>query len=232
MTALPGGLLPETTVATAATLSIASFNVENLDPGDTPDKFRRLAEQIVQNLKTPDILGLMEPLLEHGAGVGENPEDRGLLLSGFVPAVRARLDPGDEVVGIVRRLASHRDVDRAGGGEGENVEDGMRRLRVPGPQQVPARALDLDLPARAASGSTFVERQQGDHLAASDNLELIDGDDRSQRGAQLEPMRAQADRLAEDFGDCGRRSRVAGAFTGGRVRMVGELRHRRMGMLY
>jgi hypothetical protein len=39
--------MPETTAdATAIQLSVASFNVENLDPQDALDKFRRLAEQI------------------------------------------------------------------------------------------------------------------------------------------------------------------------------------------
>jgi predicted extracellular nuclease len=47
LTPTPGGLMPETTAdATAIQLSVASFNMENLDPQDALDKFRRLAEQI------------------------------------------------------------------------------------------------------------------------------------------------------------------------------------------
>jgi uncharacterized protein len=40
-------------------LTIAAFNVENLDPGDG-NRFDRIANLIVNNLKSPDILGLTE----------------------------------------------------------------------------------------------------------------------------------------------------------------------------
>lgn len=45
-------------VGTADQLTVASFNVENLDPSD--DRFATLANLIVNNLKSPDILGLQE----------------------------------------------------------------------------------------------------------------------------------------------------------------------------
>ena len=41
-------------------LAVATFNVENLDPGDPQTKFDRLAGQIVTNLRAPDILALEE----------------------------------------------------------------------------------------------------------------------------------------------------------------------------
>ncbi|HUR32319.1 MAG TPA: PxKF domain-containing protein [Vicinamibacterales bacterium] len=56
-----GGLQPETTVAPAADqLAVATFNVENLAPGDPPAKFARLAALIVNNLKAPDVLAIEE----------------------------------------------------------------------------------------------------------------------------------------------------------------------------
>lgn len=57
----PGGLQREVTEAAAPNqLAVATFNVENLDPTDPSSKFSRLAEQIVHNLKAPDVLALEE----------------------------------------------------------------------------------------------------------------------------------------------------------------------------
>ncbi|HVK22665.1 MAG TPA: hypothetical protein VM677_14995, partial [Actinokineospora sp.] len=54
-----GGLAPESTVATpAGQLSVATYNVENLDPADTT--FAGHASAIVNNLKSPGILVLEE----------------------------------------------------------------------------------------------------------------------------------------------------------------------------
>lgn len=63
-----GGLQKESTnlVATANQLTVASFNVENLDPSDG-DRFDALAAQIVNNLKNPDIIGLQEVQDNDGA---------------------------------------------------------------------------------------------------------------------------------------------------------------------
>ncbi len=57
-----GGVSQETasTVTDPDTLSVASFNLENLDPGDPQAKFDELAAQIVDHLKSPDLLGLQE----------------------------------------------------------------------------------------------------------------------------------------------------------------------------
>ncbi len=41
-------------------LAVATYNVENLDPGDDQAKFDRLAEGIVRNLASPDIVALEE----------------------------------------------------------------------------------------------------------------------------------------------------------------------------
>jgi predicted extracellular nuclease len=55
------GLVPETTADDGPRdLSVATFNVENLSPLDTDAKVERLATQIVQNLKVPDIIAVQE----------------------------------------------------------------------------------------------------------------------------------------------------------------------------
>ena len=65
----PGNLAPETTnlVSSIDRLTIATFNVENLDPNDADGdrdiadgKFNAIAAQIVNNLRSPDIIGLQE----------------------------------------------------------------------------------------------------------------------------------------------------------------------------
>jgi len=55
------GLSKETTTAAGLNeLSIATFNVENLDPGDDTTKFSTLASLIVTNLRAPDIIAVEE----------------------------------------------------------------------------------------------------------------------------------------------------------------------------
>src|SRR4051794_620166 len=56
-----GGLQRETTAAPGKhQLAIASFNVENLDPTDSPTKFQRLAAILVNNLQAPDLVAVEE----------------------------------------------------------------------------------------------------------------------------------------------------------------------------
>ncbi|WP_017326055.1 endonuclease/exonuclease/phosphatase family protein [Synechococcus sp. PCC 7336] len=68
-TATPVTLTPETTtlVGGADQLTIASYNVENLDPGDGT-RFDAIAAQIVNNLNSPDIIGLQEVQDNDGPG--------------------------------------------------------------------------------------------------------------------------------------------------------------------
>nr|WP_295370480.1 cadherin domain-containing protein [uncultured Sphingosinicella sp.] len=51
-------------------LTIASFNVENLDPTDSAAKFDLLAQNIVYSLKAPDIIAVQEIQDADGAGNG------------------------------------------------------------------------------------------------------------------------------------------------------------------
>ncbi|PHM11399.1 choice-of-anchor I family protein [Nostoc sp. 'Peltigera malacea cyanobiont' DB3992] len=53
--------------STTNQLAIATYNVENLDPGDDPTKFNNLANRIVNNLKSPDIISLEEIQDNNGA---------------------------------------------------------------------------------------------------------------------------------------------------------------------
>ena len=63
-----GSLAPEVTAApSAGTLAVATFNVENLDPGDAQAQFDGLAGQVVTNLRSPDLIALEEVQDNNGA---------------------------------------------------------------------------------------------------------------------------------------------------------------------
>jgi uncharacterized repeat protein (TIGR01451 family) len=98
---IPGGLAPETTAIspTADQLSIATFNVENLDPSD--DRFDDLADQIVNHLNNPDIIALEEVQDNSGAaddGVVSASQTYTMLITaiddiGGAPYAYAQIDP-------------------------------------------------------------------------------------------------------------------------------------------
>jgi uncharacterized protein len=154
VTTLTGGLIPETTAATATDqLSVASFNVENLDPQDAPDKFRRLAEQIVHNLKSPDILGLMEVQDNNGA-VNDGVVDANVTFNRLISAIPAAGGPGYQ-------FRSIDPVDDQDGGEpGGNIRVGFLFN--------PARVTFVDRPGGSStSTTTVVGGAQGPALSAS-----------------------------------------------------------------
>ena len=65
---IPGPLTKETTVVpTVNELTVATFNVENLDPGDGAAKFDALAALIVNNMKSPDLIAVEEVQDNNGA---------------------------------------------------------------------------------------------------------------------------------------------------------------------
>jgi uncharacterized protein len=107
-TVAAGNLQRETTSAAGDDeVAVATFNVENLSPVDSPTKFARLAGQIVHNLAAPDILALEE--IQDNSG----PTDDGTVASDRTvaqlvsaisaaggPAYQARwIDPQDKTDG-------------------------------------------------------------------------------------------------------------------------------------
>lgn len=65
---LPGLLTKETTaVPTVNELTVATFNVQNLDPGDGAAQFNTLASLIVNNMKSPDLIAVEEVQDNNGA---------------------------------------------------------------------------------------------------------------------------------------------------------------------
>ncbi|MFB8349782.1 endonuclease/exonuclease/phosphatase family protein [Streptomyces niveus] len=103
-----GGLKPEVAKkGKSDELSVATYNVENLDPTDAQAKFDRLAEGVVKNLATPDIVSLEEIQDNNGAkDDGTVAADR--TLAQFVAAIQAAggpaydwrsVDPADKTDG-------------------------------------------------------------------------------------------------------------------------------------
>jgi predicted extracellular nuclease len=63
-----GGLQRERTAAAGVgQLAVATFNVENLDPNDPPEKFAALAKVIVDNMRSPDLISVEEVQDDNGA---------------------------------------------------------------------------------------------------------------------------------------------------------------------
>ncbi len=87
----PGTLVSETTplTRTAAQLTLATFNVENLDPSDPPAKFAALADRIVNHLLAPDLIAVEEVQDNTGAtnnGVVDASQTYDTLITAIVTA--------------------------------------------------------------------------------------------------------------------------------------------------
>jgi len=89
---IDNGLLREVTEAPRANqLAMASMNVENLDPTDPPAKFATLAEILVTNLRSPDIVAVEEIQDNNGAAQGDS--DATLTYQRFIAAIAAAGGP-------------------------------------------------------------------------------------------------------------------------------------------
>jgi hypothetical protein len=114
-------------------LAVATYNVENLDPADPDGKFARLAEGIVTNLRSPDIVAL-EEIQDNNGPVNNGVVAADQTLAEFTAAIVAaggpaydwrQIDPvdladggepgGNNRVGFLFNPQRVRFVDRPGG---------------------------------------------------------------------------------------------------------------------
>ncbi|RYZ06956.1 MAG: hypothetical protein EOO73_14305 [Myxococcales bacterium] len=98
----PGGLVKETSSLGAPTdnqLSVASFNVENLDPSDPPAKFAALGEVITNRLGAPDLLAL-EEVQDNSGPVSNGVVDASETIALLVSAITAAGGPSYEYASI------------------------------------------------------------------------------------------------------------------------------------
>ncbi|HEX6499194.1 MAG TPA: lamin tail domain-containing protein [Micromonosporaceae bacterium] len=118
-TVVPGGIAPETTrVQRWNELAVATYNVENLDPGDPQAKFDRLATNLVHNLSAPDIVAVEE--IQDNDG----PTDDGVVAADvtwhkLIDAIRRAGGPGYDF----RSVDPSNDTD--GGEPGGNIRVGF-----------------------------------------------------------------------------------------------------------
>jgi hypothetical protein len=98
-------------------LTVASYNVENLDPTDAPAKFQLLASNIVYSLQAPDIIAVQEIQDADGAGNGSN-------MSGYVTA-QLLIDAIVALGGPAYRYVEVAPAPNSSGGEpGGNIRNG------------------------------------------------------------------------------------------------------------
>jgi uncharacterized protein len=93
LTVVPGGLAPETTSAAGPQqLAIATFNVENLDPGDGAAKFNALATLIVNNLQAPDLIAV-EEIQDNNGPTNDTVVDATTTFNTLISAIQAAGGP-------------------------------------------------------------------------------------------------------------------------------------------
>ncbi|MGW3956957.1 lamin tail domain-containing protein [Streptomyces sp. NPDC004752] len=147
-----GGLEPDVAKkAKRKQLSVATYNVENLDPTDPQSKFDRLAEGVVKNLASPDIVSL-EEIQDNNGAKDDGTVTADKTMNQFIEAIKAAggpaydwrsIDPvndqdGGEPGGNIRNVflfnpARVTFVDRPGGGSTtgvEAVDDGKKGVRL------------------------------------------------------------------------------------------------------
>ncbi|MEP0983576.1 choice-of-anchor I family protein [Leptolyngbya sp. AS-A5] len=90
----PSSLTKEVTslVADPNRLTVATFNVENLDPGDGAAKFNGLASAIVTNLKSPDIINL-EEIQDNNGSTNDSVVDASATYQTLINAIAAAGGP-------------------------------------------------------------------------------------------------------------------------------------------
>ncbi|MEP0925408.1 cadherin-like domain-containing protein [Leptolyngbya sp. ST-U4] len=103
---------------TANQLTVATFNVENLDPGDGAGKFNALATAVVNNLQSPDIINL-EEVQDNNGPTNDSVVDASLTYQTLINAIVAAGGPRYEYCQV-------NPVDDTNGGEpGGNIRVGF-----------------------------------------------------------------------------------------------------------
>ncbi len=122
----PSDLQPETTNLTSVKdrLTVASYNVLNLDPNDSDGdgdiasgQFKQIANQIVNNLQFPDVLGLQE-IQDNDGSVNSEVVDASLTYQTLIDTIVAAGGPEYEFLDIPP------EDDQSGGQPGGNIRVG------------------------------------------------------------------------------------------------------------
>ncbi|MBD2604388.1 endonuclease/exonuclease/phosphatase family protein [Scytonema hofmannii FACHB-248] len=154
-------------------LTLATFNVENLDPGDGATSFNNLANRIVNNLRSPDIINL-EEIQDNNGATNNGVVDATTTYNTLITAIAAaggptyqfrQIDPennqdggepgGNIRVGFLFNPDRVQFVDRPGGGS--TTDTTVNNVGgVPQLSASPGRILDTD----PSNGSAFVSSRK------------------------------------------------------------------------
>ncbi|MBD2435604.1 DUF4347 domain-containing protein [Nostoc sp. FACHB-110] len=131
---------------TSDQLTVATFNVENLDPGDGATQFANLADRIVHNLRSPDILGV-EEIQDNNGATNNSVVDASVTYQTLIEAIVAAGGPRYE----------YRQVDpvnnQDGGEPGGNIRQGFLFN--------PTRVQFVDIPGGGSITNTTVTNVNG-----------------------------------------------------------------------
>jgi uncharacterized protein len=156
-----GGLKRETARAAGNhEIAVATFNVENLDPGDGAAKFAELAGLIVNNLKSPDIVAL-EEIQDNNGATNDAVTDASVTLTTLIAAIQAAGGP----VYDFRQIDPVDDQD--GGEPGGNIRVGFI--------------------FRTDRGLSFVDRPGGTSTAATGVVAGPDGPELTFSPGRIDP---------------------------------------------
>ncbi len=145
------GLALETAAAPLpGQVSIAAFNVENLDPTDAQSKFDGLAHQIVNHLLSPDILSI-EEVQDNTGAVDDGVVDASDSWNALIAAIAAAGGPAYEF----RDIAPENNAD--GGEPGGNIRVGFLFRTDRGVTFMDRPGGDATTGTSAVSGGTGVE---------------------------------------------------------------------------
>jgi predicted extracellular nuclease len=137
--AVSGGLQRETTsMPRHNELSVATFNVENLDPSDAPT-IPRLARIVVDNLRSPDLIGI-EEMQDNTGAVNDGTTDAKASWQAFIDAILAVSGPRYEY----RQIDPQNNAD--GGQPGGNIRVGFLFRRDRGLRFVDSGSGDATTP--------------------------------------------------------------------------------------
>ncbi|MDF5711033.1 MAG: CARDB domain-containing protein [Nostoc sp. S4] len=127
-------------------LTVATFNVENLDPGDGATKFNNLARRIVNNLKSPDIIAL-EEIQDNNGPTNNGVVDASTTFQTLINAIAAAGGP----------TYQYREIDpqnnQDGGEPGGNIRQGFLFN--------PSRVQFVDIPGGGTLTNTTVSDVNG-----------------------------------------------------------------------
>ncbi|NOZ72442.1 MAG: hypothetical protein GXP38_11120 [Chloroflexi bacterium] len=151
---IPSGLTQEVAARLGRNqLRVATFNVENLDPGDDPAKLAGLGQIIAHNLQAPDIIGL-EEIQDNTGPSDDGVVDASATYAALIAAIQAAGGP----------VYDYRDIppldNQDGGQPGANIRVGFLFR--------PDRVRFVDRPGGDATTATeIVDTVTGPHLTLS-----------------------------------------------------------------